>query len=136
MALSNCWRGFCKAVLIAWASPASVIGLLLGALVLATGGRARYVAGALEFIGGAARPLFDRLPIGPVAMTLGHVIVGRDECGLDRAALHERVHVRQYERWGPFFLPAYLLCSLVLWASGRRAYLDNPFEQQAYREAP
>jgi len=42
------------------------------------------------------------------------------------------VHVRQYERWGPLFGPAYLGCSLVLWLMGKRAYRDNPFEVEAY----
>jgi hypothetical protein len=32
------------------------------------------------------------------------------------------------------FGPAYLLCSLVLWLRGGRAYRDNPFERQAYEE--
>jgi hypothetical protein len=42
------------------------------------------------------------------------------------------VHVRQYERWGPFFIPAYLLCSVWLMLRGYNAYLDNPFEVEAY----
>ena len=45
---------------------------------------------------------------------------------------HEMVHVRQYERWGPFFIPAYLACSLGLWLAGKDAYRDNPFEREAY----
>ena len=44
------------------------------------------------------------------------------------------VHVRQFERWGPLMGPAYLLSSLVLWLAGRRPYLDNPFEREAYGE--
>ena len=49
---------------------------------------------------------------------------------------HERVHVRQCERWGPLFVPAYLGVSLWLMARGRDAYRDNPFEVEAYAEAP
>jgi hypothetical protein len=45
---------------------------------------------------------------------------------------HEQVHVRQYERWGPLFVPAYLLSSLVELLRGRRPYRDNWFEREAY----
>ena len=40
--------------------------------------------------------------------------------------------MRQYERWGPLFGPAYLLSSLVQLARGRRPYWDNHFEREAY----
>ncbi len=43
------------------------------------------------------------------AMTLGHVIIGRDECCLDVCREHEQAHVRQVERWGAAFLPAYFV---------------------------
>ncbi|MCA9045877.1 MAG: hypothetical protein KDA69_16235, partial [Planctomycetaceae bacterium] len=76
--------------------------------------------------------LLKRTPIGAAAMTLGHVIIGLDAEVLDRCREHEWVHVRQYERWGPLFLPAYLGCSLYLWLVGRDAYRENPFEVEAY----
>jgi len=53
---------------------------------------------------------------------------------LDRAREHEHVHVRQYERWGPFFLPAYGLSSLYLKIRGQEAYYNNPFEKEAYNK--
>jgi hypothetical protein len=65
-------------------------------------------------------------------MTLGHVILGRDTAALAATREHERVHVRQYERWGPLFIPAYLGCSLYLWLRRRDPYYDNPFEVEAY----
>ena len=40
--------------------------------------------------------------------------------------------MRQYERWGPFFLPAYLLSSLLQLLRGRHPYRENHFERQAY----
>jgi hypothetical protein len=43
-----------------------------------------------------------------VAITLGHVVLATTESALKKTRSHERVHVRQYERWGPFFIPAYL----------------------------
>ena len=65
-------------------------------------------------------------------MTLGHVVLGLDRAAHRRTRRHERVHVRQCERWGPLFLPAYLLASAYLWLKGRSAYYDNPFEREAY----
>jgi hypothetical protein len=69
---------------------------------------------------------------GAAALTLGHCILGQSTESLHAARDHEHVHVRQYQRWGPFFLPAYLAWSAVLWFQGRDAYLENPFEVDAY----
>jgi hypothetical protein len=70
---------------------------------------------------------------GPAAaMTLGHVILGRDAECLASCREHEHVHVRQYERWGAFFIPAYLGASVYCWLRGYDAYFDNPFEREAY----
>ena len=119
-----------------WASPATLLGLLIGVVGLATGGSARRVGRTIEFHGGLVAWLLDHLPIKALALTLGHVILGRSDAALDICRQHELVHVRQYERWGPLFIPAYLLCSLVLLVRGRDYYRDNPFERAAYREAP
>ena len=64
-------------------------------------------------------------------MTLGHVVVGRDAGSLERTRAHERAHVRQYSVWGPFFLPAYCLASLIAALRGRHYYRDNQFEREA-----
>ena len=118
----------------AWASPNTLLGLAGGLIMLIGGARARTVQGAIEFGGGAiGRALVDRRP--PIrfrAMTLGHVILGASAADLDAARPHEQVHVRQYERWGPLFLPAYLLSSIWQLARGRRCYRDNHFERQAF----
>jgi len=126
-------------LLIAWASPASLLGLLAGVLGLATGGHMRRRGRVIECYGGFVEWLLARMfprPLGALAMTLGHVVLGRNEAALDITRQHELVHVEQYERWGPLFIPAYLLCSLVLWLRGRDGYLENPFEVEAYRRAP
>jgi hypothetical protein len=118
----------------AWALPYSIIGLVLTAAALVTGGRAARVGGVLESHGGAASFMLRRLvPLrgGASAMTLGHVVVGRDPGCLERSRAHERVHVRQYEQWGPFFLPAYVTASLVAAVRGRHYYRDNHFEREA-----
>ena len=121
---------------ILWASPWTLIGLSVGLLGLATGGRVRCRGRILEFYGGAVTWLLKRMPTGPLtlAMTWGHTVLGQTDAGLDIAREHEMVHVRQYERWGPLFGPAYVLCSLVLWLRGKNPYRDNPFERQAYDE--
>lgn len=131
-------RSLGKTCLIVWASPYSLVGLVIGGVGMLTGGSGRLRAGALEFYGGSTAWLVRHLPTGPytLGMTLGHVIIGQTAVGLDICALHERVHVRQFERWGPLMGPAYLLASAWQWAIGRNAYRDNPFEVQAYREAP
>ncbi len=127
-----------RVALYLWASPWTILGLSVGAAGLLTGGRARRRGRIVEFYGGAVTWALDRLPGGPwvAAMTLGHVVLGRSDAALEICREHELVHVRQYERWGPLFGPAYVLCCLALWAAGRDAYRDNPFERQAFDEAP
>jgi hypothetical protein len=121
----------------AWASPNTAIGLVVGGLGMLLGAGVRVVEGVIEFSGGRLGALFAspaaRCPFR--AVTLGHVVLGTDAATLDCARSHEQVHVRQYERWGPFFLPAYLLSSLWQLACGRRCYRDNWFERQAYEQS-
>ncbi|HET7732063.1 MAG TPA: hypothetical protein VFK48_18720 [Usitatibacter sp.] len=118
----------------AWAAPATLIGLLAGALCLGLGGHVRRVEGTLEFGGGAlgrfVRGLPERMRFG--AITLGHAIVGLDGETLEHCRAHERVHVRQYERWGVLFFPLYAASSIAQWARGRDPYRDNRFEREAY----
>lgn len=64
------------------------------------------------------------------AITFGHVVLCVDKADA-RLLAHELVHVRQYERWGPFFVPAYLIASARARARGGRAYADNSFELAA-----
>jgi len=121
----------------AWAGPNTLIGLALGALMSLMGARSQIVRGVLEFSGGVlgsaiAKPV-ARIPFR--AITFGHVILGADATALDAARDHEHVHVRQYEAWGPFFLPAYVVSSLWQLACGRRCYRDNWFERQAYDQS-
>lgn len=118
-----------------WAAPATLLGLSLVPLALWQGGKVGVVRGVVEVHGGIiTRLLKGWMPwIGSVsAMTLGHVIWGSNADSLRASREHEHVHVRQYERWGPFFLPAYLLASAYLWSRGRDPYRDNPFEREAF----
>jgi hypothetical protein len=126
-----------RALIYLWTFPTTFVGLLFLPLALIGGGGVHVVRGVLE-IHGRWIELFLRrcvpIPGGASAMTLGHVVIGRNQQCLDMSRDHERVHVRQCERWGPLFIPAYLLSSLVLLIWGRDAYRENPFEEEAYGE--
>ena len=116
-----------------WALPATMLGLLVAGLAWPRG-RVRVVDGVLEAHGpwlGWALTTCVPLSTGAAALTLGHVVVGRDEHALERTRAHERVHVRQYERWGALFLPAYLVASVYATLSGGHYYFDNAFEREA-----
>ncbi len=119
---------------VVWALPNTLLGLLIGAAGLYAGGRVQIRGRAIEFYDGGIKWFLHRLPHGQftLALTLGHTILGQTAAALDISRAHETVHVRQYERWGPFFLPAYVLASLYMGLTGRRLYRDNPFEREAY----
>jgi hypothetical protein len=68
-------------------------------------------------------------------VTFGHTVLARDRAAIERTREHERVHVRQYERWGLLFVPAYLFHWCRLWCLGKNPYYDNPFEREAFDEA-
>jgi len=127
-----------RALKYAWAAPYTAVGLLLGVFILLFGGTWRSWRGTIEFGGGGCGRLLSRLPqrMRFSAMTLGHVILGVDGAALAELRPHEHVHVRQYERWGPLFLPAYVLSSLVQLLRGRHPYRENHFELQAFALAP
>jgi hypothetical protein len=119
-----------------WALPNSIIGVLFWPSIWFAGGGARLVDGVLEihgaFIAWVLRHIVP-LPGGASAITIGHVVLGRDEDALCMTRVHERVHVRQYERWGPLFIPAYLVAAMWGAIAGRGAYHGNYFERAAMR---
>lgn len=117
----------------ALAAPVSLVGVIAGALARLSGASATRRDGVLEVCGGGLAHVLPRLGIGvtPRAMALGHVVIAVDADPLDQTRAHERVHVRQFERWGPIFPFAYALTSVVPLARGGDAYVDNVFEQDA-----
>lgn len=119
-----------KIIFVIWTLPNTLIGLVVGVIGLLTGGRVRWANGCLEFYGGVVEKWLIGLNVA--GMTLGHAILGQTSDGLHVVRDHEHVHVRQYERWGPLFLPAYLICSAWLWCTGKDCYRLNPFEVEAY----
>jgi hypothetical protein len=121
-----------------WAAPASLLGLMLAICLLGQRGRLSWHSGVLEGAGGLPGWLLTHFPLlGPVeAITLGHVVLGRSQRSLELTRRHERIHVRQFERWGGLLLLAYPLAGLLAWLQGKRPYLDNRFEIEARGECP
>lgn len=119
-----------------WAFPTTLLGLLFVPESLISG-EVRWVDGALEVHGRMVRFFLAHCTFlrgGASAMVLGHVVLARSRQLLDQTRSHERVHVRQVERWGPLFIPAYLALSALAWFRGLRAYEDNPFEREAFTQ--
>ena len=120
-----------------WVLPTTTVGLVVGIACLPTGARWRRHSGVIEIHGGGVRWLLEHATLlqgGATAMTLGEVVLGVSEAGLEVTRSHERVHVRQARRWGPFFLPAYVGGSVVALVRGRHFYRGNAFEMEAYGE--
>ena len=116
-----------------WAGPTTVIGLVL-AFVSLRRGHVAIVDGVIEAHGPfLQRALASCTPLacGADAMTLGHVVIARDARALEVTRVHERVHVRQYELWGPLFIPAYLVAGMWAVIQGGHPYFDNRFEREA-----
>lgn len=116
-----------------WVAPVTLLALLFVPIAWCTGGKANIVRGVVEIQGGLIAWLLRRALLKPAAaMTLGHVILGRDQSCLDHSREHEHVHVRQFERWGIFMIPVYFLLSMILYVRGFDPYFDNPFEREAF----
>jgi hypothetical protein len=116
-----------------WAAPLTAFGVAPAFLVWLARGHARWCDGALDVHGPIARRVLTLPWLNFSAITIGHIIIARDADCCARAGAHERVHVRQGERWGPLF--PLLYCGAGLWQMvlGRTFYWDNPFEVAARR---
>lgn len=114
-----------------WAGPTTLLGLIVAALTALTHGRCEIREGILAVSGGFARWFLSSRLVRAKAMALGHVILSLGPRELERYWAHERQHVRQAERWGPAFIPAYLLASVWAFLKGRDYYTDNWFEKDA-----
>ena len=86
-----------------WAAPGTLLGLLALALTRMSGGQVRRHGSTLEAHGGVTGRLLAILA-GRArvvdAIALGHIVLARDAESLAACRAHERVHVRQWERWG------------------------------------
>ena len=114
-----------------WVAPVTQFGLLLALSVYCLGASVKRRFGVLEVAGNTRTPILRSLSSRFEAITLGHVILGRNHGTLSRYRRHEHVHVRQYERWGPLFPVLYVLASFKALLTGKRFYWDNVFEVEA-----
>lgn len=110
-----------RAATMAWAAPATVVGLLLAAL-----GRGEVTwhpdlgAWVATDVGGLSAMALRRA--GMSANTLGHTVVCTVPAPSQRLLDHEAAHVRQFERLGLGLYPLYLVLS------ARHGYRANPLE--------
>lgn len=121
-------------LLYLWALPVTLLGMGVAVIARSSGGALHRVDGVLEAAGGWPAWVLRRgLPFsGAVAaITLGHVVVGVSSAALAATRAHERVHVRQFERWGLLLLVLYPLAGLLAWLRGGHPYRDNWFEREA-----
>jgi hypothetical protein len=123
-----------RILLYLWVLPVTLLGVLVAIIAWSSGGVLQRVDGVLEAAGGWPAWVLRRgFPFsGAVAaITLGHVVVGVSQDALTATRVHERVHVRQFERWGVLLLAAYPLAGLIAWVRGGHPYRDNGFECEA-----
>ena len=79
--------------------------------------------------------LWFRAQLIPVrAQTLGHYVFACEPVPAGIIA-HECEHIRQWGRFGPFYLPLYFGSSALALLRGRRPYWDNAFESAARARA-
>ena len=116
-----------------WPLPVTLIGVVCVGAARIFGARVALRGGVMEACGGPLGAVLRRMypPMPVSAITLGHVVLAQDESQLELTRVHERVHVRQYERWGLFFPLAYLVASGIALLQGREGYRDNVFEREA-----
>lgn len=110
-----------------WAAPYTLIGIVFGLVFV---GRPRRVGRVLIIVGRSdrARRSAPRL----VALTLGHAIIANAEMPA-RILAHELVHVEQFERWGPFYVLAYVVGAIIGALRHGNPYIGNPLEEEAFR---
>jgi hypothetical protein len=118
-----------------WALPLTVWGIVPGLIVWACKGKAHIVDHTLEIHGPLAHWLLSQPWLSFLALTIGHIVIARDDDCCARTRTHEHTHVRQGERWGPLFPFAYTGAGLYCMLRGGRFYWDNPFEIAARQAA-
>jgi hypothetical protein len=114
-----------------WVAPVTLLGLILALIANGLGASVKWRFGVLEVAGNSRTPILRSISSRFEAITLGHVILGRNHGTLTRWRSHEHVHVRQYERWGLMFPVLYALASFKALLTGKRFYWDNVFEVEA-----
>lgn len=116
-----------------WALPVTLPAAALAGMARLLGARLQWHTGVLEASDGPLPWILSRIypPMPVAAITLGHVVLAQAQDDLDRTRVHERVHVRQFERYGPLFPLLYVGASLAARCRGGDLYRDNWFEREA-----
>ena len=132
----DAWLGLVRGVRTVWrALPGDLMALLVmrgcGIPRVGRGVRLGGTSAILVEPPAAARYL-DHQWIPVHAQTLGRYVLAREPLS-DRTIAHEMEHVRQWERLGPLFLPAYIASSGVALLRGRHPYGANRYEVAARR---
>ncbi|MAI31120.1 MAG: hypothetical protein CBE00_02055 [Planctomycetaceae bacterium TMED240] len=94
-----------------WTLSNTLLGIACGFILCE---KFQIIDGVCEIHSPTIARIVRRFPVPASAIALGHVLLARDQKTLGRTRTVERVHVRQYERWGIMFVPAYLLAPTVL----------------------
>jgi hypothetical protein len=110
-----------RAIAYVWASPNTVLGLVLGLLSFQ---RPRVTEGVMLFDGPPRGFTWLLRVFRRAAITYGHVVLANRH--VDGSLLtHELHHVWQYERLGLLYIPLYV----VIWVF--TGYRRHPFERAA-----
>ena len=114
-----------------WVAPVTLFGLFVALIAYWLGASVKRRFGVLEVAGNTRTPILRSISSRFEAITIGHVILGRNHGTLTRCRSHEHVHVRQYERWGVLLPVLYVLASFKALLTGQRFYWDNVFKVEA-----
>lgn len=113
------------------ALPYTLLGIGLARLA---GARMRTVSGITLAYGGRLPRWLALHPLGTMdAVTLGNVVLARNDTVLRSTLSHELAHVRQFHAWGVLFPLAYSAASVWSFLRGSGLYWGNAFEVAARR---
>ena len=134
----DAWLGLMRCVRAAWrALPGDLMALLVMRCCGITGPGREVRDGAVSAVlvedPRTARYL-DHQAMPVFAQTLGRYVFARERLP-ETTIAHEIEHVRQWQRLGPLFLPAYFASSGLALLHGRHPYSANRFEEAASRRA-
>lgn len=132
-----------RLLMFCWAFPATLVGFVFAALLDVILGWCTYLGkkgDALVWCINDRAPLWVSGALGwHNALVIGNVVVLRHFIDDERSAMllrHEQEHVLQWMMYGPFMLPAYVGCWLVLLVARHAHHVyDHPMEIDARRAA-
>ncbi|MFM1801903.1 MAG: hypothetical protein RJA81_1255 [Planctomycetota bacterium] len=121
-----------RSLIYLWVLPTSLFALpVMACNLLYRDSEITYWHGLVEVNGPVVRRILALGSFRAAAMTLGHVILCYDEVARQKFRAHELVHVQQAEKWGPLFLPLYLLHAFMIWRKTGNPYWEHPWEVEA-----